>query len=125
MTKHLIEWVPQLSMWRRCSISALTRWLPPFLEPAAYRTFDLSGDELVQPSIISGRCIAWQRIRACASRRMWGVGHADDVWRAIEVMLGRVDRLETHPIRKLYDAGIRVTVNTDDALVFGPRAFLD
>lgn len=35
------------------------------------------------------------------------------------VMLGRVDRLETHPIRKLYDAGVEVTVNTDDALVFG------
>ena len=34
-------------------------------------------------------------------------------------MLGRVDRLETHPIRKLYDAGVRVTVNTDDVLVFG------
>ena len=25
-----------------------------------------------------------------------------------------------HPIRKLYDAGVKVTVNTDDALVFGP-----
>jgi hypothetical protein len=35
------------------------------------------------------------------------------------VMLGRVDGLETHPIRKLYDAGIDVTVNTDDVLVFG------
>jgi adenosine deaminase len=35
------------------------------------------------------------------------------------VMLGCVDRLETHPIRKLYDAGIEVTVNTDDVLVFG------
>jgi adenosine deaminase len=35
------------------------------------------------------------------------------------VMLGRVEGLETHPIRKLYDAGIDVTVNTDDVLVFG------
>jgi len=35
------------------------------------------------------------------------------------VMLGRVDCLETHPIRKLYDAGVEVTVNTDDVLVFG------
>jgi adenosine deaminase len=34
-------------------------------------------------------------------------------------MLGRVDRLETHPIRTLFDAGVRVTVNTDDVLVFG------
>ena len=26
---------------------------------------------------------------------------------------------KTHPIRKLYDAGVKVTVNTDDVLVFG------
>ena len=35
------------------------------------------------------------------------------------VMLGRVERIESHPIRRLYDAGIRVTINTDDALLFG------
>lgn len=33
--------------------------------------------------------------------------------------LGRVRRLEDHPIRRLYDAGVRVTVNTDDPLMFG------
>ncbi len=33
--------------------------------------------------------------------------------------LGRVARLEDHPIRRLYDAGVRVTVNTDDPLMFG------
>lgn len=35
------------------------------------------------------------------------------------VMLGRVPRLEEHPIRVLFDHGVRVTVNTDDVLVFG------
>jgi adenosine deaminase len=35
------------------------------------------------------------------------------------VMLGRVESLAAHPIRRLFDAGVRVTVNTDDALVFG------
>ena len=33
--------------------------------------------------------------------------------------LGRVSRIEEHPIRRLYDAGVRVTVNTDDPLMFG------
>ncbi len=33
-------------------------------------------------------------------------------------MLDRVDGLKNHPIRKLYDHGVRVTVNTDDVLVF-------
>ena len=27
--------------------------------------------------------------------------------------------MAAHPIRKLYDAGVKVTVNTDDVLVFG------
>ena len=35
------------------------------------------------------------------------------------VLLGRVESLADHPIRKLYDAGVKVTVNTDDVLVFG------
>lgn len=35
------------------------------------------------------------------------------------LMLGRVARLAAHPMRKLFDAGVIVTVNTDDVLVFG------
>ncbi len=35
------------------------------------------------------------------------------------VMLGLADGLDSHPIRKLYDAGVLLTVNTDDVLVFG------
>jgi adenosine deaminase len=34
-------------------------------------------------------------------------------------MLGRVESMAAHPIHKLFDAGVRVTVNTDDVLVFG------
>jgi adenosine deaminase len=35
------------------------------------------------------------------------------------VLLGRVARMKEHPIRRLFDAGIRVTVGSDDPLVFG------
>lgn len=35
------------------------------------------------------------------------------------VMLGRVESIATHPIRALYDAGVIVTINTDDVLMFG------
>lgn len=35
------------------------------------------------------------------------------------VLLSRVESIATHPIRALFDAGIKVTVNTDDTLVFG------
>lgn len=35
------------------------------------------------------------------------------------VLLGRVESIASHPIRQLHDAGVIVTVNTDDALMFG------
>jgi adenosine deaminase len=35
------------------------------------------------------------------------------------VMLGRVASLRRHPARALYDHGVRLTVNSDDVLVFG------
>lgn len=35
------------------------------------------------------------------------------------VLLGRVADMKSHPIRQLYDAGICVTINSDDILVFG------
>jgi len=35
------------------------------------------------------------------------------------VKLGRVARMEEHPIRRLFDAGVPVTVGSDDPLVFG------
>ncbi len=34
------------------------------------------------------------------------------------IMLGLVENYASHPIRKLYDAGIPVTINTDDLLIF-------
>jgi adenosine deaminase len=30
-----------------------------------------------------------------------------------------VSRLQHHPIRVLFDAGVRVSINTDDPLIFG------
>jgi hypothetical protein len=38
------------------------------------------------------------------------------------VMLGRVPQLTLHPIRKLHDAGVIVTIGTDDLLMFGQSA---
>lgn len=35
------------------------------------------------------------------------------------LMLNRVDNLKNHPIRTLFDYGVRVTINSDDILVFG------
>jgi AcrR family transcriptional regulator len=37
----------------------------------------------------------------------------------LHLVQGRVTSLPTHPIRKLFNAGVIVTVNTDDVLVFG------
>lgn len=35
------------------------------------------------------------------------------------IKLGRVASIDRHPIRRLFDAGVQVTVNTDDPLMFG------
>ena len=35
------------------------------------------------------------------------------------VMLGAVADLKSHPIRRLYDHGVEVTINTDDLTIFG------
>lgn len=37
---------------------------------------------------------------------------------ASNIMLGLVENYAVHPIKKLYDAGIPVTINTDDLIVF-------
>ncbi|GFZ32994.1 adenosine deaminase family protein [Clostridium zeae] len=34
------------------------------------------------------------------------------------VLLSRVEKYNVHPIRKLYDNGVKVTINTDDMLIF-------
>ncbi|SKC66078.1 amidohydrolase family protein [Maledivibacter halophilus] len=34
------------------------------------------------------------------------------------VMLNRVESIKKHPIRKLFDNGIKVTINSDDVLIF-------
>lgn len=34
------------------------------------------------------------------------------------IMLSRVEDYNVHPIRKLYDNGIKVTINTDDMIIF-------
>ena len=35
------------------------------------------------------------------------------------VILGAVESLSRHPVRKLYDHGVKVTINTDDLMIFG------
>jgi adenosine deaminase len=34
------------------------------------------------------------------------------------VMLNRVPNLRAHPVRKLYDHGVNITINTDDPMIF-------
>jgi adenosine deaminase len=51
----------------------------------------------------------------------WLAGHQIplNVCPTSNIKLKRVRSYKTHPIRILFDHGVRVTINTDDALVFG------
>jgi len=76
-----IEWIPQLGLSRHCPITALTRWLAPFLELGTWRTLDLSGDELAQPIERFRplyRMAKDRKLRLKAHVGEWG--SADDVW---------------------------------------------
>jgi adenosine deaminase len=152
-----IEWIPQLDLAREVPVDVHARRLAPFLELGFWRTLDMSGDELAQPTSVFKslyRSAKDAGLRLTAHVGEWG--DADSVQRAVEeleldevqhgiaaaqsisvmkfltdnrirlnicptsnVLLGRVESLSVHPIRKLYDAGVKVTVNTDDVLVFG------
>jgi len=102
------------------------RVLAPFLELGVFWTPDLSGDELAQP--IEVFVPLYRRAKAAGLRLKahvgeWGrptmSGRQSSCWNSMRCKLGRVARIEDHPIRALFDAGVRVTVGTDDALMFG------
>ncbi len=39
------------------------------------------------------------------------------------LLMSRVNNIKNHPIRKMYDYGLIVTINTDDELIFGKSLF--
>jgi len=152
-----VDWIPQLDLAREVRADVQARRLAPFLELGFWRSIDMSGDELAQPTSVFRtlfRVAKEAGLRLKAHVGEWG--DAESIQRAVEeleldevqhgiaaaespsvmrfladnriqlnicptsnVLLGRVPSLPGHPIRKLYDAGIKVTINTDDVLVFG------
>lgn len=56
------------------------------------------------PQVMRALAVAGVRLNVCPTSNL---------------KLGRVERLADHPIRALFDAGVRVTINTDDPLIFG------
>lgn len=54
-----------------------------------------------------------------AMRFLAGAGVRLNLCPTSNLKLARVASINRHPIRRLYDAGVRVTVNTDDPLMFG------
>jgi adenosine deaminase len=77
-----------------------------------WRAVELLELDEVQHGIAAAASPAAARFLAAAGVRL-------NVCPTSNVKLGRVARIEDHPIRALFDAGVRVTVGTDDPLVFG------
>lgn len=51
-------------------------------------------------------------------RRLAAAGIRLHVCPTSNIMLGRAEGYASHPIRRLYDHGVKVTINTDDLLIF-------
>ena len=66
----------------------------------------------IQHGIAAANCASVMRFLADQQIRL-------NICPTSNILLGRVARLEDHPIRKLFDAGVKVTINTDDEIVFG------
>jgi adenosine deaminase len=77
-----------------------------------WRAVELLELDEVQHGIAAAASPAAMRFLAEAGVRL-------NVCPTSNVRLGRVARIGDHPIRALFDAGIRVTVGTDDPVVFG------
>jgi adenosine deaminase len=77
-----------------------------------WRAVELLELDEVQHGIAAAASPAALRFLAAAGVRL-------NVCPTSNVRLGRVARIEDHPIRGLFDAGVRVTVGSDDPLVFG------
>jgi adenosine deaminase len=77
-----------------------------------WRAVDVLELDEVQHGIAAGASKQVMRALANAGIRL-------NICPTSNVMLGRVSSLREHPIRTLFDAGVRVTIATDDPLIFG------
>lgn len=77
-----------------------------------WRAVELLELDEVQHGIAAAGSPAAMRFLARAGVRL-------NVCPTSNVKLGRVARIQDHPIRALFDADVRVTVGTDDPLMFG------
>src|SRR6476659_11178834 len=80
-----IEWIPQLDLAREVPIDVQARRLAPFLELGFWRSLDMSGDELAQPTAVFKplyRTAKDAGLRLKAHVGEWG--DADSVQRAVE-----------------------------------------
>ena len=88
---HVGEWGTADDVWRAVELLALDEVQHGIAAAASPRVMRMLADNAV-------------RVNVCPTSNL---------------LLGRVESIAAHPIRKLFDAGVKVTVNTDDALVFG------
>jgi adenosine deaminase len=77
-----------------------------------WRAVELLELDEVQHGVAAADSLQVMRVLADAGVRL-------NICPTSNVKLGRVARMADHPIRRLFDAGVRVSVNTDDVLLFG------
>ncbi len=133
-----VEWIPQLGMSRHCRIEDIRRWMEPSIEnfKPLYRLAKANGLRLKAHVGEWGDADSvWRAVEELELDEVQhGIAASDspavmpflaehrirlNMCPTSNLMLGRVETLASHLIRKLFDARVRVTVNTDDMAMFG------
>jgi adenosine deaminase len=85
---------------------------------------EFSGSETIENAILLLNPNEIQHgIKAAGSKRTMDMILENDIRLNVcptsNISLGSVENIMEHPIRKLFDHGIKITINTDDLLLFG------
>ena len=127
-----IELRLQIGLSRHCNIEYLEGCLDYFWGRKEFYSIDIYGDELSQP--IENFKGIYKKAKSYGIRLKAHVGEwgsAEDIINYLldnkirlnivptsNIMLGRISDFKEHPIKEFYRAGLDVTVNSDDILIF-------
>lgn len=114
----------QIVISRHCNIDDILKWIEPFWKYKEIYSVDLYGDadSVMRAVKVLELDQVLHGISASNSKQIMKWLSDNKIQLNIcptsNLLLGRVESISKHPIRKLFDNDIKVTINSDDVLMF-------